>query len=190
MAEVEERLARRRGQAVHVRAVDVSSFSAGYGAVRELVKQPAAFARIRRIVLSDSLYGGLQAPEGTGGGRVVEPAHVECWMPFIQSAIRGGKTFVLTHTQVATPSYASTAECAAAMLAAVRVSPTPASPALPAARDPDFPLLSRADAGRFHIWGYAGTNAAAHLTHAHHLADVWRALDAADAADVLVRSRQ
>jgi hypothetical protein len=49
----------------------------------------------------------------------------------------------------------------------------------PAAREPEYPLIQRADFGRFHVWNYAGTNAQAHLTHVRHLADLWRALDAA-----------
>jgi len=182
IGEVERRLSQQRGRLVRLSAVDVSSFSAGYGAVRELAKQPAACARIRRIVLSDSLYGGLLPPESAAGARVVEPGHVQCWVPFVLEAMRGEKTFVLTHSQVATTSYASTPECASALLAAVRVASRPAQTEWAAARDSDFPLLTRADAGRFHVWGYAGTNAAAHTTHARHLADVWMALDKAEMA--------
>ena len=177
MAEIEQQLSRRQNRVVRLERLDVASFSAGYGAVRELVKQPAAFGRIRRIVLSDSLYGGLLAPDKAGGRRVVEPAHVDCWVPFVRAAMRCEKAFVVTHTQVVTPSYASTSECASALLAAVGVTSAPAAPRLASAGDGDFPLLRRADAGCFHIWGYAGTNAAAHTSHAHHLADVWMALD-------------
>ena len=50
------------------------------------------------------------------------------------------------------------------------------SGALPASTDPQFPLQSRADLGNFHIWGYGGDDAQAHMTHARHMADVWRAL--------------
>lgn len=177
---VEQELTRRRGRAVRITAVDVSSFSAGYGAVRELVQQPAAAARIRRIVLSDSLYGGLADGTLEDGRRVVEPAHILCWLPFAREAIASRKTFVLTHTQIETPAYASTAECAAALTAALAVPRTVPSPGDPAGQASAFPLLRRADAGRFHVWSYAGTNAAAHLAHARHLADVWRALDAAE----------
>jgi hypothetical protein len=38
--------------------IDISSFSAGYGAVREIVQVPEYVALIRRIVLADSLYAG------------------------------------------------------------------------------------------------------------------------------------
>lgn len=178
---IEPELSRRHPASLPIRHIDVASFSAGYGAVRELVKQPTGLALIRRIVLADSLYGGLK-PGVSAGERVVDPQHVDCWVPFAREAVAGSRAFVLTHTRVVTTSYASTAECAAALAAAVGVVSQPPHPALPAAREPGFPLLSRADAGRFRIWDYAGTNALAHATHMHHLADVWRALDADEAA--------
>jgi hypothetical protein len=56
--------------------------------------------------------------------------------------------------------------------------PVPAG-SLPATQDPEFPLLERADSGNFHLWGYGGQDAQAHITHVRHLADVWMALDAA-----------
>lgn len=178
---IESALVQRHPGAPPIHHIDVASFSAGYGAVRELVKQPAPFAVIRRIALADSLYGGLVASDPPGS-RTVDPQHIDCWVPFAREAVAGSRAFVLTHTRVVTTSYASTAECAAALAAAVGVASQPPPPALPAAREPGFPLLSRADAGRFHIWDYAGTNALAHATHMHHLGDVWRALDAEEAA--------
>ena len=172
--------------AVRVTRVDVSSFSAGYGAVREIVQVPQYVKLIRRIVLADSLYAGWD-PATTQPGATSRPAteNIEPWRAFVQMAARGedGKTFVLTHSQVPTEQYASTAQCAAALLEAVGVlrrtlSPAPSSPAT---TDTEFPLTYRADSGHFHVWGYGGTDAAAHMTHPRHIADVWLALDAAGA---------
>jgi hypothetical protein len=159
-----------------VKAVDVSSFSAGYGAVREIVKVPEYRERIRRIVLCDSLYGSFAA------GSTTRPAaeHVEPWVDFAKMAARGEKTFVLTHSQVPTASYASTAQCAAALIEAVggaKVLVPRGS--IAATLDPEFPVLTRTDVGYFHVWGYDGADAQAHLTHVRHLADVWKALDEA-----------
>jgi hypothetical protein len=159
-----------------VRAVDVSSFSAGYGAVREIVKWPEYRQIIRRIVLCDSMYGSFAA------GSTTRPAaeHVAPWVEFAKMAARGEKTFVLTHSQVPTATYASTAQCAAALIEAIgaaKVIVTRGS--IAATLDPEFPLLTRTDVGHFHVWGYDGADAQAHLTHVRHLADVWKALDGA-----------
>lgn len=177
LAAVEAELRRRNPGAAPINRLDFASFSAGYGAVRELVQQPGVFRRLERVVLSDSLYGGLDETALAGGRREVTAEHVGCWLPLAEAAMRGDKTFVLTLSQVPTTAYASTRECAEAILTRLKLTWTAACPELPASRDAQFPLLGRADAGRLHFWSYGGTNAAAHMTHPRHLADVWRALD-------------
>jgi hypothetical protein len=176
-SELKKRGARSETRIAHV---DVSSFSAGYGAVRELVKSPGYFRIIRRLALLDSMYASLELEEKGSTNRRPLAAQIEVWVPFAQAATRGEKTFIFTHSHVTTTAYASSFECAAALAARVGVAAHPVEPgSSPATRDPDFPLLSRADAGRFHIWSYGGGDAPAHLTHVRHMADVWRALDAA-----------
>jgi hypothetical protein len=172
---------KKRGAATETRVahVDVSSFSAGYGAVRQLLKSPEYFKIIRRIALLDSLYAGLEFEENRMTNRRLLGTQIDVWVPFAKAAMRGEKTFVFTHSQVITTSYASTFECADALLQRIGLK-TQALPtnSTPAANDPDFPLLSRADSGGFHVWSYGGVDAQAHLTHVRHMADVWQALDA------------
>lgn len=158
-----------------VNGIEISSFSAGYGAVREIIKQPENFARIRTIILADSMYGGLE----TNSARKPLRAHIDVWVPFARAAMEGKKTFVCTHSAVPTSTYASSSECAQALLAALDLRGTPVQPgSTPAAADKDFPLFRRADAGNLHIWSYGGTNAQAHVTHPRHIADIWKALGA------------
>lgn len=161
---------RERGgtDATRVARVDISSFSAGYGAVREILKVPSSVERIHRIVLADSMYAGLDAATGDP---VV--ADVESWVPFAKLAAEGKKEFVATHSQVPT-TYANTALTARWL--AKQVGLDWVEVATP--NDAEFPLLRRADRGGLHLWGYAGTDAMAHMTHARHIADIWRALDA------------
>lgn len=181
ISSVESELKKRGAPAdTRVTHVDVSSFSAGYGAVRELVQQPAAFQLMRRIILLDSMYASLEPEEAGSTNRRPLAAQLDVWLPFARAAVRGEKTFVLAHSQVPTPAYASSFECAAALARGVGVEfKTVATHSLPAARDPNYPLLRRADAGRFHIWSYGGADAPAHLTHVRHMAEVWQALEAA-----------
>jgi hypothetical protein len=181
VAQAEDELRRRSGnREATISAVDVSSFSAGYGAVRELVRTPASFRLLRRIVLLDSRYGGLEPMTGGVTNRVPLAEHIDVWVPFVRAAMRSEKTFVLTHTQIATRSYASTFECAAALLQRVGIPPDKIAPgSTPAAAEPRYPLLTRADRGCFHIWSYTGDDAESHMTHPRHLANVWEAIDAA-----------
>ncbi len=170
---------RRRGASEGFQIVaDISSFSAGYGAVRELVKSPSSFERIDRIVLLDSMYAGYETEGGETAARRAAAGHIDPWMPFARAAIEGEKTFVLTYSAVETARYASTAECAAALAQRLGLMIKPVMPGSgPAGDDRDFPLRSRCDSGRFHLWGYGGKDAQAHLTHLRHMADVWAALE-------------
>jgi hypothetical protein len=179
---VERELSQRGASTAPITRVDVSSFSAGYGAVREIVKLETNRHVIGRILLCDSLYGGLAETPGAYPRRKVLAEHVEPWRQFAQAAARGEKTFLLTTSDIETTRYASTRECGSAVAAAVGAEFQPVTAAsCAAAREPEFPLVARADLGRFHVWNYAGTNGPAHLTHVRHLADLWRALDAASA---------
>jgi hypothetical protein len=158
-----------------VKAVDVASFSAGYGAVREIVKWPEYRQLVRRIVLCDSMYGSF-AP-----GSTTRPAeeHVAPWVEFARMAERGEKTFVLTHSQVPTATYASTAQCAAALIEALGLSRSILNQGDTWDKpDRNFLLLSVTEVGNFYVWEYEGSDAQAHLAHVRHLADVWKALDA------------
>jgi hypothetical protein len=156
-------------------AVDVSSFSAGYGAVREIVKEPDYFAKLRRVALVDSLYGGLLEEEG----RVPNPRDVLVWAPLAMSAALGDKTFLITISEVSTP-YASSSECAAAIVRHLggELEPAPHVVEIDETMT-EWNLLRRYDRGNFHVWLYEGAEAQAHLAHTRNLSDLWLALDEA-----------
>lgn len=162
-----------------LRSVDLTSFSAGFGAVREIVKSPKHLGWIRRVVLGDSLYGALDetASERRPGAGSIDP-----WLPLARAAAAGEKSFAITVSEVPTP-YASSSECARAIVAAVggALEKVPAGDCA-ATLDRDFPLRERFDRGRLHVWLYGGSDGQAHMTHARHIADVWKALDLAERA--------
>jgi hypothetical protein len=161
-----------------ITALDVSSFSAGYGAVRELLKSPENLKLIQGIVLLDSMYAAYEARQDEAELRKPAREQIDVWVPFARSAIRGRKTFVFTYSAVPTDKYASSSECALALVAALGTAGGPVEPGSnAAAAAPDFPLRYRSDEGNFHVWGYGGEDASAHLTHVRHMADVWRALE-------------
>lgn len=168
-------------QRATITQVDITSFSAGYGAVREILKQDRYVALIRRVILADSLYAGWD-PATTQPGATSRPAaeNMKPFEKFLKLAAEGKKTFVLTHSHVPT-AYANTVATAAWIIDLVGAQKVPTPPgSLPATLDPQFPLLYRADKGHLHIWGYGGEDLHAHLTHVRHIADIWMALDKSD----------
>lgn len=180
--EVETLLKERSGNTeTHVETVDISSFSAGYGAVREIIKSEENVKLIRRIVLGDSSYGSLEPEALEGGNRVVAAEHVEPWAAFARLAATGEKTLLMTTSKIAPETYAGTFEVARAVAEAVGAEVHPVEPNSDpsASTELEYPLAERADLGGFHWWSYNGEDAMAHMTLARHIAEDWIALDAA-----------
>jgi hypothetical protein len=151
------------------RRVIVSSFSAGYGGVRELLKDPAAFARIDALVLADSLYAGYV---GSGAERRVNAGQMDGFARFAKAAAAGEKWFILSHGQLKPDGYASTAETADFLLAALGgkreiVDETWAG---------SLKLQSRFRAKQFEVYGFAGDAGADHMRHLRNLAVFWERL--------------
>ncbi len=157
--------------------VDVTSFSAGYGAVRELLKQESPQKQIRRMILADSMYASFTSP----ADKTPQKDQIDPYLAFSKAAMKGEKGFVVTFSQVPTDTYANSASCASALVNAIGGNLRLVLKGdVPATLDPLFPLLSRFDQGGFHVWGYGGTDAQAHMTHPRHIADIWRAAWGAD----------
>lgn len=156
-----------------IERVDVTSFSAGYGAVRELLRQEEPPKVIRRILLADSMYASYTSDSD----HTPLESQITPYVDFAKSAMLGKKGFVITCSLVPTEGYADTASCAKALVAAVGGSfrRPPFSPDMLNKLYPDYPLLTVFDKGGFHVWRYRGSDAMAHMTHPRHIADIWRA---------------
>jgi len=168
------------------RKVCVSSFSAGYGAVRELLQQERYFDRIDGLCMLDSIYAGYvedadaQPPSSsqnatpqkdapaTAPARVrrVNPAHMQEFRRFARAAAEGRKTFILTHTYLVPGSYASTIETADDLL--THIGADRKSSDEPIADSPVH-VIFRAAKGQFKLWGCAGEDGEAHMQHLRHM---------------------
>ena len=82
--------------------VILSSFSAGYGAMREILKDPANLPRVAAVVFVDSMHAEY--------GR--EDADLGAFVAFARDAAAGRKQMILTHSEVFPGTYASTTEAA------------------------------------------------------------------------------
>ena len=148
--------------------ITLSSFSAGYGAVREILKTPASFDRIDVLVAADSLYASL---ESDGSARRPLIQHMMDYTRFARLAVEGKKQFLITHTMQETP-YASTTETADYLLQAVGLARQPDSsrPGEPES----LRLASKATKGKFTVLGYEGTSGSAHLEHLRNIHLWWK----------------
>ncbi|MEM6334391.1 MAG: dockerin type I domain-containing protein [Planctomycetota bacterium] len=144
-------------------SVSVSSFSAGFGAVREILKQPAYIDRIDGLLLADTLYASFTSPTD------LKPldSQMAGFRTYAQAAAAGSKTMIVSHSQVQTFTYSNTAETADDLMATVGVTPTPTN-------ETGLGTLSfyrKAQQGNFSVWGAAGSNGDAHLEHLRYIGE-------------------
>jgi hypothetical protein len=140
----------------HAGPIALSSWSAGYGAVSQVLARP--HPRIAAVILLDSLYAGYVA-----GKRTLEHGQLRPFLGAARDALRGGPLFYLTHTAIMTPDYASTEEVASFLLQELgaHAAPVEANP------DDPHPLLRFYEAGHLSIRGYGGADRDAHCAQLH-----------------------
>lgn len=148
--------------------VVISSFSAGFGGVRALLRDPEHFARIDGLIMADSIYCGYT---GNPKERRVDPALMDGFRRFAIEAAAGRKTFLLSHSALIPDGYASTAETADFLIAAV-------GGGKPEATKKDWDggwTQTRTYAkGRFLVLGFAGTEGTDHMSHLRRIEKLWR----------------
>ncbi|MEM1098696.1 MAG: hypothetical protein AAGH92_07900 [Planctomycetota bacterium] len=137
--------------------VALSSFSAGYGAVREILKQPAYVQQIDGVLLADSLYASFTS----SSDNTPRDSQMVDFRAFASAAAQGNKTMIVTHSQVPTFTYSNTAETADDLMQHVGVTPRAVNETGLGTLD----FYRRADAGNFHVWGATDSDGDAHLEH-------------------------
>ncbi len=149
--------------------VVVSSFSAGFGGVRELLKDPRNYDRIDALVLADSLYAGYL---GDPKDRKVDPALMTDFRRLARDAADGKKSLLVTHSALVPDGYASTGETADDLIGSLAGEPqtvrTEWGPKLAATR--------RFERGKALIVGFSGTTGEDHMAHLRGIARLWKAL--------------
>lgn len=149
------------GRPVKFDPVILSSFSAGYGAVRAIMRQPEHYSRVATVMLNDSLHADYlpEAVAPRSPDLSVAPADVDVFLKLAGDAVAGRKRFIVLHSEVFPGTYASTTDTADALLASVHLKRR--------AKLREGPLgmqqLSETKQGKFVMVGYAGNSAIDHL---------------------------
>jgi hypothetical protein len=163
IAAAEEEVATRTGAPAHAKPIVLSSWSAGYGATGAVLASPALRERIDGVVLLDSLYASYHS-----AAHDLSDAELGPFLGVARAAVAGHGLFVLTHTDVPTFGYASTAEVARHLLKSLGVTaPAPENVAAGG-------LRYSANQGHFVVRGYAGGDGPAHCNQLRNLPAIVR----------------
>jgi murein DD-endopeptidase MepM/ murein hydrolase activator NlpD len=154
---VEKAVAAKAGKKrARVRHVGLSAWSAGYGAVQEIIGQNYGHKLVDTVVLLDGLHSGYS-------GNTLNETQLKPFIDWTRDAVRGRKFFFVSHSSIIPPGYASTTETANFL---VRKVGGKARRTTPRGSDPmGLDLISRYSRGNFHVRGYNGNDKMDHCAH-------------------------
>lgn len=155
---VERAMAKRHGRKkARARHIGLSAWSAGYGAVQEILGTAYGREHVDTVILLDGLHTGYVGDHQLNGqplGAIVD---------FAKRAARGHGFMFVSHSSIIPPGYASTTETANYLVWRLggHIVPT-----RPRAGDPmGLELISRYTRGNFHVRGYRGNDKMDHCAH-------------------------
>jgi hypothetical protein len=154
---VEAEMAKRSGRkSTHVRKLALSSWSAGYGALEQILRQPAA-KRVDAVILLDSLHTGYVSPDA----KTLATSGLEPFVAFARQAARGTRFMFQSYSSIIPPGYASTTETAHYVIAQLGGKPSKST------RDDvlGLDMFERFDRGKYHARGYLGEDKPDHCAH-------------------------
>ncbi|WP_437534753.1 hypothetical protein WME79_11185 [Sorangium sp. So ce726] len=163
---IERAVAKKTGKKkAYIRKLGLSSWSAGYGAIEQILRQPAG-KRVDALVLLDSLHAGYADEQQ----HKLKVAQIEPFIAFARRAAAGEAFMFMSHSSILPPGYASTAETANFVVQQLRGKPRGTSRADVLGLD----MIQRFDRGDFHVRGYTGDDKPDHCAHIGLMADVVR----------------
>lgn len=103
-------------------SITLVGFSAGYGAVRAILRHDRYFRLVNNVLLLDGIHASY-VPEGKrlADGGVIKADDLNSYIKFAREAIAGQKQFLISHSEIFPATYASTTECVDYLLATLGV---------------------------------------------------------------------
>lgn len=140
-------------------SITLVGFSAGYGAIRAILRHDEHFRRVNNVLLLDGIHASY-VPEGKrlADVGVIRDEDLDSYVKFAREAVAGNKKFLISHSEIFPGTYASTTECVDYLISTLGLKRK--------AKLRNGPVgmqqLSEVDVQGFHIRGYAGNTGADH----------------------------
>jgi hypothetical protein len=139
--------------------VTISSFSAGFGGVRQLLRDDSSFDRIAAVVMADSLYSGYQ---GDAAAKEVNVELMSGFLRFAELASAGKKRLVISHSRQVPEGYASTTETADFLIGRLKGERSEVEKGV---WPGGLRLLTRYTRGQVEVLGFDGDGPEDHMRH-------------------------
>jgi hypothetical protein len=143
----------------------LTAWSAGYGAAREILKNPTSYARVEGLLLIDGLHTGYLTGKPGPQESEIETDNLQIFLQFARDAVAGRKRMLITHSEIFPGTFASTTETADWLLNQLGLSRHAVLKWGPMGTQ----QLSEVRQGGFLLIGYAGNSAPDHVDQLHSL---------------------
>lgn len=140
-------------------SITLVGFSAGYGAVRAILRHDHNFGLVTNVLLLDGIHASY-VPEGKrlADGGVIKADDLDSYLKLAREAMAGNKRFLISHSEIFPGTYASTTECVDYLLTTLGLKRK--------AKLKNGPVgmqqVSEVNAKGFHVRGYAGNTGEDH----------------------------
>jgi hypothetical protein len=145
--------------------ITLTAWSAGYGAVRAILRNPEDYDRVQAAVLLDGMHAGYVKDANAKGDARIVPEDVAIFVKFAKDAVAEKKRFIITHSEIVPGAYASNTETADLLLHQLKIERKASKKVGPMQTQ----QLSEAKAGHLLVLGYEGDTAADHVDLLHAL---------------------
>lgn len=159
---------KQTGHSLRVGKIFLSGFSAGYGAIRSILLQPAYAKHIYAVLLLDGLHTSyIPERKVLADGGLIDSVSIAPFIQFAREATTkaSGKKFLFTHSEIFPGTFSSTTETAGYLLHALNLKTTPVLKWGPLGMQ----QISEASKGNCSVLGFAGNTAPDHIDHFHSL---------------------
>lgn len=146
----------------------LGGWSAGCGAIRQILETPASYARVDAVLAIDGIHTGYTDGKPGPLESKIDAGNLEVWLHLARDAAAGKKRFLVTHSEIFPGTFASTTETADFLLARLGLHRRAVLRRGPMG----LQQLSEARAGKFLLLGFAGNSAPDHVDQLHSL-PVW-----------------
>jgi len=150
--------------------IDLGGWSAGCGALREILKDSTSYERVSRVLCIDGVHTGYV--NGTPGPKEsqIDTDNLQVWLQVGRDAIAGKKRLIITHSEIFPGTFASTTETADYLLREWGLKPHAVVKWGPMKTQ----ILSAVKRGRLLVIGFAGNSAPDHVDELHSLPEYLR----------------
>jgi len=145
--------------------VALGAWSAGCGAIREILKSPDSYAVVQKVLLIDGIHTGYVGDKPGPLESQLQTDSLNIFLQLARDAIEGKKRVIITHSEIFPGTYASTTETADYLLQQLHLTRRPVVKWGPMGTQ----QLSEVRQGKFLLFGYAGNSAPDHVDQLHSL---------------------